>query len=592
MRRYLPIFVLALLVIGLAQRVTQVSSDQIRDADAVFAADVLPVYLSMVALSEGLDPTEPESLREAYALRGLKTRAATFSTLYPVTCSALLRPFAWLSWSHFVTGWRWLLLLSVLGTGLLAASCGRPRRWARWWVPAACALVLLWFPPTAIGTRLGQVNMALGLLTAGIMFAFSRGAFTVVAVMGSLGAAIKLVPGFFYLPLLAGRKLWAVAAGGALYLAIFAFASTFVSPRAIIEAILETMHFQDFVAPDWVGGHSPAPDWVIWFGVFRHRPLMFLSILLGGGAVLLRPDRRVMTAAAALVGAWLGTSAVAFHELYSPLYYPAWVYLLAWPFDEDAPLAMAVPTALVAAFAPWLLYYLEWADIVVEARLVMAGVLLWVGCGLHLVHAWRGAGPGAIEVRLPRLRWLLYPLLGLCVGGILARYTPERALRGPPLPKGQTTPEGAGFIRDDDPVPGQAGRRVPVPTVDDGSFKPPVGWGIWPNVAAGNTLRAGTRLGLESHLQQARTHWQAVARLHPAWQADIDWVLEVAPEPSVPDNSAWAFIAFLTREGIMLAYMQQAGVQSEVLQRSFQQALYGKRGERGRRTLGLRPGGP
>lgn len=504
-------------------------------SETVLAADALPVWLSTVALASGRDPTDREVLEQVYLERGLSSRAATFSTLYPATLAGLLRPFAALSWDSFVHGWRVLLLVSIGATGGVVAFGQRLRPGLGWIACLGTVLALLLLPATAGSVRLGQVNGFVGLLMAGALVALHRDRGGVAAVLAAVGAAVKLVPAGLLLPLVAARRWTALAAGVATWLLVLAWTARFLDPLRVLEGIVATVRFQDFVAPDWIGAHASSSSWVLWLGVVRHRPLLLVTGAVVVLAAALRPRPDVLAGGAALCATWVGTSASAFHVLYTPLLYPVLAWLLTWPFVEGAPRGRAFGVAVLAGLSAFALPTLGPTALVPEARWVLVGCVLWTLACVRLAWAFRVAGPGALEGRWPGARPRALLVLGLWTGGVLAWHTPDRALRGPPLPEGG--PRGAGFLAD---APGGAAGLV-----EDGSIAP--------------------------YLVGARARWAGVAERYPAWSWEAAWVADAAPVPAV--RTPAEVVAFLAREGMVLGWMGQDGLDVRSLREGWAAAV-------------------
>lgn len=369
------------------------------------ASDALPLYLSAVTVIDGGDPTDQADLQAAFESREVTARAAIFSNLYPASAGVLLRPLGYGSYEQFIAWWRALLLLGAVLAGVGAALGSVRGRGAPIAAGVGLWLATAGFPVTAECIALGQANLLMAGLMAVAMAALARGWTAVAAAFGVLGAGIKLVPGAIFAPLLGGRQWRGLAVGAGLggALAVLTFAT--VPVERVLEGVRATLQFQSAISPDWLNDVD-APDWVVFVGDWRHRATQLITGILvlatawaAAGTDRLRPT---MAGGVALITAWLGADAAAFHVLYAPLYIPAVVYLATWPLDREAPRWSWALVPLAAA--PWLALETPLIEVSDTFALTVAGLLLWAGTALRLL--WHSG----------RLPLVALPLLGLAVG--------------------------------------------------------------------------------------------------------------------------------------------------------------------------------
>lgn len=368
------------------------------------AVDALPIYLSSTVARRGGDPTRTEDLSLAFQALHMQVQPGVFSTLYPASAGVLLEPLTRRPWAEFVPIWRAILLGAAVVAGLAAGLAGVARAapgdgpgprggigdLARPALAAALgAAYVLGFPHLGEGVGVGQMNILIAAGFALTMWATRLGHYSVAAVVATLGAAVKLVPAIALWPLLCGRRWRAVGVAVVSVLAIVAWTAMFVPVGAFLQGVLTTVASKGSITPDWLG-RSPAvpPVWVI--GHLRHVALGLATVLLAGGcaAAAEAPARpAVLTLGVALGAAWVGADAAGFLLLYAPLYASAAVVLLTWPLDPDAPRWSWLVAPL--ALTPWGFDALAFA--VPEARMTLAGVVVWLGLAVRLLHAARAA---------------------------------------------------------------------------------------------------------------------------------------------------------------------------------------------------------
>jgi hypothetical protein len=392
-----------ILLAGLAAR------DTWRAARTFSAAhDALPLYLSGATLSAGGDPTDPRALEQTSLDQGLNLKPAVFSNLYPASAGALVRPLTRGSWAQFLPVWRAILpggaLAAGAGAGLAAArgrqgdgdrdGTGAGLAAARGHRTALAASIGAWiavgpFPVTAECLGLGQVNLLIGGLLGSIMAALALEQAWLAGLLVAIGASIKLVPAMALVPIAAARRWAGVVAAVAAGALVRGMTLELVSLERVVWGVRHTLDFQSHVQPDRIG-RNPAAPWLVRLGELRHLPLAGATLVLAGGAAILARRRAAVVAGGvALAAAWLGTDAAAFHILYAPLHLPALVYAAVWALDDAAPRGAWLTTGVAAI--PSALYALPYPA-VPEARLVIAGYLVWVALAVRLVWG-TGAPP-------------------------------------------------------------------------------------------------------------------------------------------------------------------------------------------------------
>ncbi len=540
--RLRPLLLLGLLILA-GEGARRIVAGEILGPASTRASDALPLYLSAGAVSLGLDPTEQSALARVYDERGLQIGAATFSTLYPATAGALLRPAAALDWDQFSMLWRSLLLVSLGFYGVAAAWLAEGSRIVRLCWGAGVAALLLWHPVSAECVRLGQVNMLLGALCALGIAAVRRGPEWAAGPVLAVGALIKLVPGALIFPVLVTRR-WRAAVGlGLVGLAGLGLCLPTVPISRIIEGIRGTLAFQGAIDPDWLVGRSLAPGWMRWLGFFRHEPAQWMTL---GAALLLpalHPSREVVAAAMALLCAWLGADASGFHVLYVPLAFPALIYL------GVGSLFRVLLVALLFYGVPQL------PGLAAEPRMVLVGLGLWLATMVQLLRL-VGARPRSAVGRDPVLGPALPTLAGLGVGWLLAHTWPEAGPVAPPLAEGQTTPEGPGFIRASDRVPG---------------LDRALGAGL--DRPASTLAKPGTIRAVQLYLRRAPLLWGELAERYPARTTLMRARASAAPGGELRALSGREVGAWLREEQATVEQLQKDGLELGVLPSALQEAL-------------------
>lgn len=507
------------------------------------ASDALPLYLSGSAVAAGLDPTSEASLAKVYDERGLSVGAATFSTLYPATAGVLMRAPAALEWSAFTTLWRWVLLGAVTLFGVAAAGFVAGDRWSRLLWGGAVTAVLAWHPVTAECVRLGQANMLLGALCALAMagvatnaraaLATGRRAWAVDLAIGAalgLGGALKLVPGALLLPIVATRR-WRPAVGAAIVGGIALALVLPVTPLPrVVEAIRETLRFQATIDPDWLVGRDPAPEWMRYLGFVRHAPLQWMTLAAAVFVPAARPSAPTAVAGMALLTAWLGADAAGFHVLYAPLAYPVFLLL------AGRPVAFALLALAFYGLSVWP------AVLGPEPRMVLFGLLAWSVAAATLLREAAAVPIGTLEAD-GEARQAALAVAGVATGFLLVGAMPGDGPVAAPLPEGQTTPEGAGFIRPSDRVPGE------VRALGAGLDRP-----------ASTLARAGTIRAVQLYLRRAPVAWGLLAERYPARAALCTARASAAPGGDLRDHSGRAIAGWLTEEKETIARLQAEGL--------------------------------
>jgi hypothetical protein len=536
-----PAAVVAILVAlgGLAR----IANDEVLADTGTRASDALPLYLYGAAATEGLDPTQQASLARVYDERGMSVGAATFSTLYPATAGALMRPFGGLTWEAFTPIWRSILLIALATYGLSAAWLATGDRWTRAAWGGATVALLAWHPVSAECVRLGQVNMVLGALCAAAIAASVRDRGGLAGGLLAVGALVKLVPGALVIPLVAERR-WraAVAAAGIGALGLALTLPLAGIPR-IAAAIGETMRFQSSIDPDWLVGRERAPEWMRILGFLRHSGLQGVTL---GAALLvpaLRPSRATSAGAMALVCAWLGADAAGFHVLYTPLAYPAVLWVAT-----GRPVRFAAIGALFFGLS-------HLPGIAAEPRMVLFGLCAWAFAAVSLLEAAAAVPRAAIERDRP-FRDGALALLGVLTGVSLVASIPGNGPVAAPLPEGETAPEGAGFIHPSDRVPGR------VTALGAGIDRP-----------ASTLAKAGTIRDLQIHLRRAAIQWRALAARYPERASLFEARAKAVPSGELRDLSGREVRQWLLDERALLDQLRSDGLDAGELGTSLDAAL-------------------
>jgi hypothetical protein len=506
------------------------------------ASDALPLYLSGGAVAAGLDPTREASLAKVYDARALSVGAATFSTLYPATAGVLMRAPASLAWADFTTLWRWILLGAVATFGLAAGAFVGGDRGRRALGGGGVTAVLAWHPVTAECVRLGQVNLVLGALCAVAMAgvavngradAGGRRPLMVDLVVGAalgLGGALKLVPAALLLPIVATRRWRPIVGAAVIGLGALLLVLPVTPLPRVIEAIRETLRFQATIDPDWLVGRDPAPDWMRLLGFVRHTPLQWITLAAVAIVPAARPSPRTALAGMALLCAWLGADAAGFHVLYAPLAYPVFLLLLGRP------------VAFVALAAAFYALSVTPAALGPEPRMVLFGLVAWAAAAATLLRDATAVPAGTVEAD-GEARQAGLALAGVATGILLVGAVPGDGPVAAPLPEGQTTPDGAGFIRPSDRVPGA------VRALGAGMDRP-----------ASTLARPGTIRALQLYLRGAPVAWGRLAERYPA-RADLCAArAAAAPGGDLRDHSGRAIAAWLSDEQATVTRLQAEGL--------------------------------
>ncbi len=400
-RRWLP-WILAGLVALLTAWSAQGTLRTANAWDTSKVSDAVPLYLPARAVIEGLDPTDPATLRALMAReqhQGMKTQV--LSTLYPPSNAVLLAPLARSTWPVFLVRWRAVVLVVfVLGCGAAGWACAAGR-----WAPLGAAigawLAVAGQPLTLDALGLGQANLLISGLMALTLWAFARDRPGLGGAVAMLGAAVKLVPAMALWPLLAARRWRGLIVTGISALALASLTLWFVPLERTLADLERTVRFQQGVVPAWVGPHSNA--WAPFLGLFRHGPLGLVTLGVTGvcaGYARSAGAQRgpVLAGCLALGTAWLGADGAAVGVFYGLLLLPALVHVGTWPLASGAPRwAWAVaPIAL----APWALVTAGTGEVDAALQMFLAGLLIWLACLVRLAHsAWRWV-PGRAMVGL------------------------------------------------------------------------------------------------------------------------------------------------------------------------------------------------
>lgn len=516
-------------------------------------SDALPLYLYGAAFLEGVSPVDPTALQGVYDARDMRVGAAIWSTLYPATAAPLMAPLGGLSWKSFSAVWGLLLLLASLGVGALVPS-GKDRL-----VAAGVGVGLMgFFLPTAEAARLGQVNALLALLGAAALLAIHRDRDLLAGALVGVGACLKLVPVVLVFPWLLAKR-WKTAAGGLLIgVPVLLLSFWVTSPSELIAALKTTAHFQDTVAPAWLDSRA-FPGWLVELGTIRHRGLLAASIGAITALTLWRPSREVAVGSGALLLAWLGADAAAFHVLYAPLYAPAMVWLALWALDDGPRWRW-----LVSGLAVLGGLVLPRVDFIVQdatVSCVLYGYLLWIGvlarCGWHALGAVERGPIDAFVMRHPMpitaLGGLVLAFLLLVPRSDVDAALPEGAslqadgsivFTGPGFLDEGTLPPGAHLLG-----PGDVGGDLPT-SLD---LTPAPGERRWPEMTPIGHLRKGTRKALDAHLQNAPGRWRSLAEeLPPELAALARRQADAVPTHELAEMQIEELVGVLASEGMLL----------------------------------------
>ena len=517
-------------------------------------SDALPLYLYGAAFLEGLSPVDPASLQQVYDERGMRVGAALWSTLYPATAAPLMALLGWLGWEAFNTVWGLILLVSCLAVGAVVPG-GRDR-----WVAAGLGVALMgFFLPTAEAARLGQVNALLALLGAGSLWAIHRDRDLGAGVLVGLGACLKLVPAVLAFPWLLARR-WKVAVGGLLVgVPVLLVSFLVTSPSELVAALQTTAHFQDTVAPAWLDAMA-FPAWLVELGTIRHRGLFAASLGATSVLVLWRPGREVLVGCGALLLAWLGADAAAFHVLYAPLYAPAMIWLALWALDEGPSWRFLV--SLGAVLGGLALPRIDFMVQDATVSCVVYGYLLWIGVLARSGwHALRARERGPLEGLIARHPVQLAGVGGVGLGLLLLvprtdvdAAIPEGAtlqadgsivFTGPGFLDPDTLPPGAHLL-----APGDAGGDLPT-SLD---LSPSPGEKRWPEMSPIGHLHKGSRKLLDQHLRAAPGRWEDLAAQLDGEHAELARRQgEAIPSEDLAELRIDELVGVLAAEGLLLA---------------------------------------
>ncbi len=588
MRSRLVAVVLVLVVLlGLGR----IARDEIVAGAGTRASDALPLYLSAAAVADGNDPTREASLAAAYDAREMDVGAATFSTLYPATAGALLRPAASLTWTQFTTAWRVVMLAALAGLGVAGAGFalagGASRAGAVAW-GAGLVAALAWHPLAGEAVRLGQVNLVLAGLCALAMAwtvqgegnglgaggstprnapgrrvaSFDTGGAVTAGALVAVGALLKLVPGALLVPWLVTRRWRPLAAAVAVGVAGLGLASASTPPVRIVEAIGETLRFQGDIAPDWLVGTHAVSGWMRVVGFLRHGPLQGVTLALAVLVPLARPSPRTAAAAMALVCAWLGADAAGFHVLYVPLAWP----VLAW--------ACGRPWVFVTGVgALWIASVPELGGVMTslpaELRMVLAGGVAWA-LALAGMYAAAGEAPAAgwaaNLARVPGFTGGAVACAGILCGLLGATAVPGEGPVAAPLSDAMRIPEGPGYIR--------PGARVP-----GGGAGTALGGGL--DRAASTLAKPGTIRALQLYLRRAPVLWEGLAAARPDLAESARARVRAVPSGELRDLSGREVGIFLRGERAALTTMRARGVEVGAFDADFDAAWASGLGARG-----------
>jgi hypothetical protein len=258
-------------------------------------------------------------------------------------------------------------------------------------------------------------------------------------------------------------------------------------------------------------------------------------------APLLRPSPATAAGAIALLCAWLGADAAGFHVLYAPLAWPAAVWV-----------STGRPVATLLVLVSW--FGVRFVPGVgAEPQMVLWGAGVWALAAARLASDAARVPASALERHGDHG---VVALAGVCVGLQIASAFPGSGPVAPPLPEGRTAPEGPGFIRPNDRVPGRA-RAL----------------GAGMDRAASTLARPGTIRGLQLHLRGAPLLWRDVADRYPARATFLLDRARAAPAGDLRDHSGRDIAAWLRDEDAAVTQLSIEGVDVVDLRASLDAAL-------------------
>ncbi|MEC8378806.1 MAG: hypothetical protein VXZ96_00710 [Myxococcota bacterium] len=316
------------------------------------AADARRIFLAGIAARMGLDPTEPESLMQAYETPEAQVvplnmptthragKYSDFATMYPATLAPIMMPFAKHSWTWFLYWWRYLIF-GTFCVGVTASGLGAAKgKWAP--IGGVLALYFAMGTPHAIldiCLRIGQANLfvagIMGLVMGLTAFGLNRSAISA----SLLGASVKLVPAIALaaigLRLSLKEIMWAILSIG-----LIVFGVSYWTP---IDRFIEDLYLiagQQQMARSHLLINA---DSVLRFlEAFRVKPMAIVSVI--SIAIALRyvngdakKSAAVVSTGVALLSLWLGTAASAIMDHYSILLVPGMLFVGLWPLRENSP---------------------------------------------------------------------------------------------------------------------------------------------------------------------------------------------------------------------------------------------------------------
>ena len=316
------------------------------------AADARRIFLAGIAARMGLDPTQPESLMQAYETEAAQKvplnmptqhragKYSDFATMYPATLAPLMMPFAQHSWTWFLYWWRYILFgtfcLGVFAAGLGAAK-GR-------WAPIGGVLALYMAMSTPhdildIALRIGQANLFVAGVFGVVMGVTAFGFFRVGITVSLFGACVKLVPavalGPIGLRLAAKDCLWLL-----IVMAVILFGVAQWTPLERFFEDLTLIAGQQKLARSHLLVNSDST--LLFLERIRLVPMgafSLLSIALALWRVRKYPHKtaEVISTGVALMSLWIGTAAAAIMDHYSILLVPGMLFVGLWPLREKSP---------------------------------------------------------------------------------------------------------------------------------------------------------------------------------------------------------------------------------------------------------------
>jgi hypothetical protein len=309
----------------------------------VDAPDIVPLYFGAQAMLQGLDPRDPDVLRQLRLTAEVHMHVGGYHNYYPLGAMALFTSVAWIPWAVFVPLLRvtmWAALVGGAGLAVRATTEGRAAVLAGGLVIG----VVFALNVTQMVLGIGQASPLIVLACGVGLWGLATGRHRTAGVAIGLGIALKLFPIVLLLPALAARR-WTTAG-----IAVAVATGVGVIGLALAPGtpFMELTHTQDLVAPslpDWLEARESGVTVWLWRGRFVALGVPMLAVL---AMLAWRPRADLLGPAAACMLAWAGTAlagAALYHN--AILLVPALAYALAWPAANRRPLPIIASITLV-----------------------------------------------------------------------------------------------------------------------------------------------------------------------------------------------------------------------------------------------------